>query len=73
MALLFAPERIVIGGGMSEAGELLLGPVRERFARERSPLLSTRPEDIVRAELGQDAGLLGAFAHWQDSVARPGR
>lgn len=73
MALLFTPERIVIGGGMSQAGDLLLGPIRERFARERSPLLSTRPEDIVRAALGQDAGLLGAFAYWHDGVTRPGR
>jgi glucokinase len=70
MALLFAPDRIVIGGGMSEAGELLLGPVRERFAMEPSPLLSTGPEQIVRAERGQDAGLLGAFALWADETGQ---
>lgn len=70
MALLFAPERIVIGGGMSEAGDLLLGPIRERFEAESSPLLSTRPADIVIAERGQDAGLLGAFALWQDELAQ---
>jgi glucokinase len=70
LALLFAPERIVIGGGMSEAGDLLLGPIRDRFANQQSPLLSTRPEDIVRAERGQDAGLLGAFAFWADGLAR---
>lgn len=67
MALLFGPERIVIGGGMAAAGELLLGPVRERFTRDRSPLLALGPEDIVLAQRGQDAGLLGAFAFWQDN------
>jgi glucokinase len=67
LAFLFAPQRIVVGGGMSQSGELLLGPVRERFAAERSPLLSVRPEDIVLAQQSQDAGLLGAFALWQDT------
>jgi len=69
LAFLFAPERIVIGGGMSQAGELLIGPVRERFASEASPLLAVRPEDIVPAEQAQDAGLLGAFAYWLDITA----
>ncbi len=69
MAFLFAPERIVIGGGMSQAGDLLLGPVRERIAAEGSPLLAVRPENIVLARLGQDAGLLGAFAFWQNRLA----
>jgi glucokinase len=69
LAFLFAPERIVVGGGMSQSGDLLLGPVRERFAAERSPLLSVRAEDIVLAQQSQDAGLLGAFALWQDMFA----
>ncbi|MGE0134177.1 MAG: ROK family protein [Dehalococcoidia bacterium] len=69
MVLLFGPERVVIGGGMSEAGDLLLGPVRQRFEEARSPLLALRPEDIVLAELGQAVGLLGAFAYWEDELA----
>ncbi|MBX7111342.1 MAG: ROK family protein [Dehalococcoidia bacterium] len=68
MAFLFGPERIVIGGGMAAAGDLLLGPVRERFARERSPLLDLRPEDVVLAEQPQGAGLAGAFAFWDSEV-----
>lgn len=65
LAFLFGPERIVIGGGMAEAGDLLLGPVRERFAAETSPLLGIGPDAIVHAQGGQDAGLLGALAYWQ--------
>lgn len=70
MALLFGPERVVIGGGMAAAGDLLLGPVRERVAAERSPLFALRPEDVVLAHQTQDAGLLGAFAFWRDEFAR---
>ncbi|MGE0228060.1 MAG: ROK family protein [Dehalococcoidia bacterium] len=69
MVLLFGPERVVIGGGMSGAGDLLLGPVRQRIEEGRSPLLGLRPEDVVLAELGQAVGLLGAFAYWEDEFA----
>jgi glucokinase len=55
----FDPELIVIGGGFGEAGELLLGPAREVVAREA--LAPAR--DVVRivpADLGSEAGLIGA-------------
>ena len=64
-ALCFMPERVVIGGGLSNAGELLLGPVRERLARAPA-VLPLRPEDVVRATGGDDAGLRGAYALWLD-------
>jgi glucokinase len=55
-------ERVVIGGGLVSAGELLLGPARKSFARflfgsARRPL----PE-IVPARFGPDAGVVGAAA-----------
>lgn len=54
---LLAPERIVIGGGLSAAGETLLKPLRERLvARVR---VGTVPP-IVVAELGQRAGIIGS-------------
>lgn len=65
LALCFMPERVVIGGGMSQAGELLLGPVRARIAAGPA-VLPLRPEDVVLATGGDDAGLRGAYALWLD-------
>jgi glucokinase len=50
------PQRIVVGGGLAEAGAQLFDPLRARV----DALLSfhRRPE-IVRARLGDDAGFLG--------------
>lgn len=52
------PEKIVIGGGVSRAGEALLGPVRHHFEK----FLFTRTKvgvKIVEATLGNDAGVIG--------------
>lgn len=54
---LLAPDRIVIGGGLAQAGEWLLGPLRERL---RSRLSFQRMPDVVPAELGDQAGCIGA-------------
>ena len=62
LAAVLDPARFVIGGGVSEAGELLLAPAREAFARaltahDHRPLAS-----LAVARLGVDAGLVGAAA-----------
>lgn len=50
----------VIGGGVSAAGDLLIEPARAAF-RRRLPGRGYRPEArIVAAQLGPDAGLIGA-------------
>ena len=60
LAAAFDPGRFVIGGGVSEAEELLLTPAREAFRRTLTGR-GFRPEaDVVRAGLGVDAGLIGA-------------
>ncbi len=60
LAAALDPGTFVIGGGVSAAGELLLGPAREAFRRTLSGR-GHRPEaKIVLAELGPDAGLVGA-------------
>jgi glucokinase len=55
----FDPELFVVGGGFAEAGELVLGPARERALEEALPPARDRVR-IVRGELGADAGVLGA-------------
>jgi glucokinase len=60
LAAVLDPARFVIGGGVSDAGELLLGPARAQF-RAALPGRGHRPEaQIVLAELGPDAGFVGA-------------
>ncbi len=57
---LFQPQVLCIGGGISAAGDALLLPLREQVAKEEySKTLKTRTV-IKLAELGNDAGLIGA-------------
>jgi glucokinase len=60
LAAAFDPGTFVIGGGVSAAGDLLLDSARETFKR-RLTGRGYRPEArIVAAQLGNDAGLIGA-------------
>ena len=57
---LLDPDVVVIGGGLgSDAGALLLGPA-ERVARERALEPAASVARFAVAELGEDAGMLGA-------------
>jgi glucokinase len=54
------PDVVVIGGGLSALGELMLAPARDRMERSL-PGRGFRPgPEIVAAELGPQAGLVGA-------------
>jgi glucokinase len=53
------PRRVVIGGGVAAAGELILDPIR-RSMNERVFLTDTDLIDVVPARLGNNAGLIGA-------------
>jgi glucokinase len=59
LAMVFDPALVIIGGGVVEAGELLLGPAR--IAMERvMPFAGKHPSPrIVAAKLENDAGLIG--------------
>lgn len=59
---LLAPDRVVIGGGVAKAGDLLFDPIR---AEVRRRVLTTSLDDvtIVPAELGTWAGSIGAAIH----------
>ena len=72
MAAAFDPSCIIVGGGVSEAGELLLAPARAEFSRTLTGRGHRLEPPIVAAELGPDAGFIGA-ADMARSAARRAR
>jgi len=59
-ANIFEPDVIVIGGGVSAAGEVLLDPAREELRTRALPPMNRT--EVRTAELGPDAGMIGAAA-----------
>jgi glucokinase len=59
-ANIFEPEVIVIGGGVIAAGDLLLDPARRELQARALPPMKGIP--VRAAELGEDAGMIGAAA-----------
>ncbi len=57
-----APERILLGGGISRQGERLLGPVREYVATHCFGQREGAVPLIAAARLGNEAGIIGAAA-----------
>jgi glucokinase len=68
LANIFEPEVIVIGGGVSAAGELLLEPAREQLRSRALPPMNETP--VVTAALGPDAGMVGAAVMALEGVKR---
>jgi glucokinase len=66
---LFNPTVIAIGGGVSQAGDLLFGPVRQ-VVTERAHTVTAATVRIVPAALGDDVGLYGAAAWALERVSR---
>jgi glucokinase len=66
----FNPERVVIGGGVAQAGPLLLDPARDHLARHSLVARRALP-DILPAALGTEAGLLGAASLLLDPGSTP--
>jgi glucokinase len=60
LAAVLDPTAFVIGGGVSEAGELLLAPARQAFAETLTGRGFRPAAEILLAELGPEAGLIGA-------------
>ncbi|WP_297522592.1 ROK family protein [uncultured Clostridium sp.] len=58
---MFDPEMIIIGGGVSNAGEIIFEKVRNIVRRRNFKIMSDNCE-IVKATLGIDAGVLGAIS-----------
>ncbi len=61
-----APERVVIGGGVTKAGDSLFRPLREQ-AWQRVKLVPAESVPILPAALGPDVGILGAAAVAMDA------
>ena len=59
---IFNPELIVIGGGLSKMGDMLLKPAR-KVLKERAFQLPADTVRVVRACLGSDAGIIGAAVY----------
>ena len=60
MVNIFQPDTLCIGGGISNERETLMAPVREFVAKEQYARNSEKKTAICRAELGNDAGIIGA-------------
>ena len=60
LAAILDPGCFVIGGGVSEAGDLLLGPARTAYQNGLTGRSYRQLAEVRPAELGPDAGLIGA-------------
>jgi glucokinase len=67
----FNPELVVLGGGVTRAGDLLFEPVR-RVVHERAMPWLAEPVRIVPAELGDMTGVLGAVAVALERIGESG-
>ena len=72
MAAAFDPGCIIVGGGVSAAGDLLLEPTRRAFSRSLTGRGHRTEPPILEAALGPDAGFIGA-ADMARSAARRSR
>ena len=72
LAAVLDPAMIVIGGGVSEAGDLLLEPVRAAFGQHLTGRGYRSVASIVQAELGNRAGIIGAADLAADVAVRRG-
>jgi predicted NBD/HSP70 family sugar kinase len=59
LAIAVNPQCVVVGGELAETGEILLGPMREAI-RRRVPLNHLAPLEVLPAELGGRAEVMGA-------------
>lgn len=57
----FSPQKLIIGGGISESGEFYINNIKKRVAKLAMPD-TIKHTQILRAKLGNQAGLLGCAA-----------
>lgn len=64
VAVVVNPQRFILGGGVSKAGEFLFAQIREVF-QKLTPSAANEGVEIVAAELGNNAGVVGAAGLFQ--------
>ncbi|CAN5811688.1 ROK family glucokinase [soil metagenome] len=67
---ILTPERVILGGGWSSAGDLIIEPIRRELRRR---VITTPVErvEVVVAELGTWAGAIGAAVHGAERAWAP--
>jgi glucokinase len=65
------PRRIILAGGVAQAGDLILLPM-ERTMRERVHVMPVEQVEIVCANLGKNAGVIGAAIWSSEMIGRSG-
>lgn len=70
----YDPQMIILGGGVSNAGELILDPIRRELERQATWSFTARevlnPEMIRTSTLGQDVAILGAAAVGEQGITQ---
>jgi glucokinase len=66
---LLNPDRIVIGGGVSKAGDIVFGPLKKKMAAQLAKSFRSQLK-IVPAKFGNDAGIIGSAAVALDLATR---
>ncbi len=56
----FEPDILCVGGGICNEGETLMKPLREYIAREAYTINTSKKTQLCTAQLGNDAGIIGA-------------
>ena len=70
LVTIFNPDRIVIGGGVSNAGAEFLEAIRRHMMTQAMFPMCDQVQ-FVRSELGDDAGLHGAFSYGRQALMVP--
>jgi len=67
LIVIFDPEAVVVGGGVTKSDDLIFAPAR-RVVAERAGCYFQKDVPILKAALGDDVGLIGAAAMVLDSI-----
>jgi len=63
---IFQPEAICLGGGVSNAGEKILKPIRKKIKDYSFARFGKKQTEVQIAKLGNDAGIIGAALLWKN-------